>query len=205
MKDLEIKNQIYRVFDEQVPDEFQKILSKSKEEERKKYMEKRTKKQGWLWKFAIAFLFLFMLGGGFYTYQRNYLVDSTIDIDVNPSIELQVNKKEKIVKWQALNDDAKEILKDMDFKGVDIDIALNAIIGSMVTKGYLDDLSNSILISVDNNDTKKAEELRQKLVAKIDTLLNNDKIEGSVLSQTVSNNKNELTAPRAVVPPESLH
>ena len=78
----------------------------------------------------------------------------------------------------------------MDLEKVDIDIALNAIIGSMVTKGYLDDISNSILISVDNNDQNKAEKIRKELVSKIDNILNTDKIQSSVLSQTISNNKN---------------
>ncbi len=191
MKDNDLKEKLYRLFDEQVPDEFAEILSKSKIEERNYRMDKKTNKLGWFWKLAFTFTVFIVLAGGLYTYQRNYLVDSIIELDVNPSIELQVNKKEKIVKYKALKKDAEEILQDMELKGVDIDVALNAIIGSMVTKGYLDDLANSILISVDNDNPQKAEELRQKLATKINTILSGDKLEGSVLSQTISGQKTE--------------
>ena len=61
----------------------------------------------------------------------------------------------------------------------------------MVTKGYLNDITNSILISVDNKDEKEAEALRQRLSSKIDAILNSDKIEGSVLSQTITNKQSE--------------
>ena len=190
MNNKDIKNRIYNLFDEQVPDEFAEILSKSKIKERNYYMEKKTKNQGWIWKLAFVFMFLVIIGG-IYVFQRNYLVDSVIELDVNPSIELKVNKKDKIIDCIALNEDAEKIIKDMDFKGVDINIALNAIIGSMVTNGYLNDLSNSILISVDNNNSEKAEKLRQKLATKIDSILSNGEIKGSVLSQTIKPEKTE--------------
>ncbi len=191
MNKEEIQKKLFNLFDEQVPDQFAQILSKSQKEERNYDMEKNKKNQGWWWKLSIAFTFLLMFSGFFYVYQGNHAVDSIIEIDVNPSIQLEVNKHEKVVKWSALNEDAEEILKDMDLKNVDIDVALNAIIGSMVTKGYLDDLSNSILISVDNDDPKKAEELRQELAQKINQILNTDKIEGSILSQTLSETSNK--------------
>lgn len=194
MKKNEINKAMIEAFDSQVPDEFDKILSKCKKtkKERKTIVKEKNKKFNWWLPLATAMLILIVLTGGIYhNYSLNNTVDSIIDIDVNPSIELQVNKKEKIIKCVPLNEDAKNILADMDFKDVDIDVALNAIIGSMVTKGYIDDLSNSILISVDNKDEVKAEELRKKLVTKIDNILNTDKIKGSVLSQTISNKGDE--------------
>ena len=44
MKDNELKERIYSLFDNQVPDEFNKILSKSKAEERNNYMKEKNKK-----------------------------------------------------------------------------------------------------------------------------------------------------------------
>ena len=191
MKKKELRNKLYSLYDAQVPDDFSSILSKAKEKGRMKNMKEQTKKTGWFWKLGVAFTFLLVIGIGFYSLDRQYFVDSIIELDVNPSIELQVNKKDKIRKAVALNEDAKEILQDMDFEGVDIDIALNAIIGSMVTKGYLNDLANSILISVDNRDTEKAEILRKQIVEKIDSILSGDKIDSSVLSQTIKKQATE--------------
>ncbi len=185
-----MKEKIYNLFDEQVPDDFAKILSQKQKERRFDYMEKKTNHWGLFWKLAIAVFLIVIMGGMIFSYQSNQLY-STIELDVNPSIEIKVNKKDRVISCTALNEDAKDIIKDMDFKDADIDLALNAIIGSMVTKGYLNDITNSILISVDNKDEKEAEALRQRLSSKIDAILNSDKIEGSVLSQTITNKQSE--------------
>ena len=94
---------------------------------------------------AAACLCVAVLGGGVSFYQ-NHRVDSVIGIDVNPSIELSVNRNEKVLQANPLNEDAETILDDMNLKNVDLDIAVNALIGSMVRKGYLDELDNAILV-----------------------------------------------------------
>ena len=68
---------------------------------------------------------------------QNTRVDSVIGLDVNPSIEISVNRKDKILETEALNEDAVTVLADMDLEGVDLNIGVNAIIGSMVRCGYL--------------------------------------------------------------------
>ena len=78
-----------------------------------------------------------------------------IGIDVNPSIELSVNRNEKVLQANPLNEDAETILDDMNLKNVDLDIAVNALIGSMVRNGYLDELDNAILVTVSNENEKK--------------------------------------------------
>ena len=99
----------------------------------------------------------------FHFYQ-NHRVDSVIGIDVNPSIELSVNRNEKVLQANPLNEDAETILDDMNLKNVDLDIAVNALIGSMVRNGYLDELDNAILVTVSNENEKKASSLRQDVV-----------------------------------------
>ena len=84
-------------------------------------------------------------GAGYNVY-RNGKIDSIIGIDVNPSVELSINRKNKVLNAVPLNDDAVEILEGMELKGVDLNIAVNAVIGSMVTNGFLDDLDNAILV-----------------------------------------------------------
>ena len=91
---------------------------------------------------AAACLCVAVLGGGVSFYQ-NHRVDSVIGIDVNPSIELSVNRNEKVLQANPLNEDAETILDDMNLKNVDLDIAVNALIGSMVRNGYLSELDNS--------------------------------------------------------------
>lgn len=140
-----------------------------------------------------ACLCVAVLGGGVARYQ-NSRVDSVVGIDVNPSIELSVNRNDKVLKAEALNSDAEEILDNMDLKNVDVDIAVNALIGSMVRHGYLNDLDNAILVTVANDDKKKASELRQDVVVDIEASLEEHKVQAVVYDQQapVSNEVREL-------------
>ena len=51
---------------------------------------------------------------GFILYNNRTV--STITLDINPSIEINLNKDNKVKSVVALNDDAKDIV-DRDFKG----------------------------------------------------------------------------------------
>lgn len=123
-----------------------------------------------------------LVTGGVYAYQ-NKQVESVIGIDVNPSIELSVNRKDKILSAQALNTDAVEIIDGMDLKGVDLDIAVNAVIGSMVKHGYLQDLENAILVTVNNDSVSKAKALRSTVVEDIQDSLKENQVEAVVYDQ----------------------
>ncbi len=124
------------------------------------------------------------LAGGTYTYQ-NGKVDSVIGIDVNPSVELSVNKKNKVLSANALNEDAESIMQDMDLKGVDLNTAVNAVIGSMVTHGFFSDLDNAVLVTVSNDSISKASSLRFEVVSDIQNTLEQNKVRAVVYDQQV--------------------
>ncbi len=109
--------------------------------------------------------------------------ETVIALDVNPSIEIDINKKEEIKAVRALNAEAEIVIGEMDLKGVDLDVGINAIIGSMLKNGYLSTEQNSILISIDSNNEKKATALKEKLAGEIDALLGGSNIEASVITQ----------------------
>ncbi|WP_186422846.1 hypothetical protein [Lacrimispora celerecrescens] len=124
------------------------------------------------------------LAGGTYTYQ-NGKVDSVIGIDVNPSVELSVNKRNKVLEAKALNEDGEGIMQDMDLKGVDLNTAVNAVIGSMVTHGYLSQLDNAILVTVSNDSISKAQGLRYAVVNDIRNTLEEKQLKAVVYDQQV--------------------
>ncbi|MEG1780275.1 MAG: hypothetical protein RR242_03120 [Clostridium sp.] len=131
---------------------------------------------------AAACLCVVLLGNGVAAFQ-NSRVESFIGIDVNPSIELSVNRNNKVLKAEALNEDATEILDDMKLKNVDLNIAVNAVIGSMVRHGYLDEVENAILVTVSNDDQEKAASLRKDVVGDIESSLEEHKLEAVVYDQ----------------------
>ncbi|MBS5660405.1 MAG: PepSY domain-containing protein [Clostridiales bacterium] len=136
---------------------------------------------------AVAACLLIVFGtlGGFY-YSGNMMVDSIVDIDVNPSIEIFTNKKDKVLYVSAVNEDADKIIDGMNLKNVDLKVAVNAIIGSMVQNGYLIDDQNGILVSVQNDDTQKASKIRNLVISDIQNSLVNNNVTASVINQTLT-------------------
>ena len=150
---------------------------------------KKTTKKRWT-TLAAACLALVLLGGGGIFYQQAHAVASVVSLDVNPSIELKVSKSEKVLVCTPLNEDAKAILADMgdgaDLKGAKLDVAVNAIVGSLVRNGYLNSISSAIMISVEDNDTARAEKLQRELTSTVDGVLQTSEAKASVLTQTIT-------------------
>ena len=140
---------------------------------------------------AAACLCIAALYGGGVRWQ-NTRVESVIGLDVNPSIEISVNRKDEILEAEPLNGDGAEVLADMDLDGVDLNIGVNAIIGSMVRCGYLDELDNAILVTVSNDDREKASVLRQDVVTDIESSLEAHKVNAVVYDQQATDMK-EIT------------
>ena len=150
---------------------------------------KKTTKKRWT-TLAAACLALVLLGGGGIFYQQAHAVASVVSLDVNPSIELKVSRNEKVLVCTPLNEDAKDILADMgggaDLKGAKLDVAVNAIVGSLVRNGYLNSISSAIMISVEDNDTARAEKLQRELTSTVDGVLQTSEAKASVLTQTLT-------------------
>ena len=90
----------------------------------------------------------------------NNQIDSTIDIDVNPSVEIQTNRKNLVKEVKALNKDGEIIIAD-----------------------------NSILVSVENKDTKKADEICQSIVGDIRQVLDKKNIKGVIYNQEITSSE----------------
>ncbi len=155
--------------------------------ERRNKMKKNMNWTRWL---SIAAMFAVVIASGFIIGKMAVNASATvIAFDVNPSIEIEINKNEKVVEVKALNEEAKTVIGDMKLEKVDLNVAVNAIIGSMVTNGYLSTEQNSILISINSKNTQKAAQLKEKLSSEINTLLGNSNISASVITQSFENSK----------------
>ena len=165
MTDQELEQRLRTALEHAAPDHLEALLSRC-ELRRGNVIpmtvpaRKPRKKAAMAW-LAAACLALVVVGGGagVQYYQAN-AVASVISLDVNPSVELSVNRKNRVLEAEPLNEDAKAIMEDMNLKGVDLNVAVNAVIGSMVTHGYLDDLDNAILVTVSNRSEEHTSELQ---------------------------------------------
>ncbi len=137
---------------------------------------------------AAAAAFAIIIGGAVAVTSINNInkaEQSVVTLDVNPSLEISLNAKEKVLGVKPLNDDGKKVVGNMDFKNSSLEVTVNALIGSMVREGYINELANSILVSVNSRNSQKGAELEQKLSKDIENLLKTDKFSGAVLSQVV--------------------
>ena len=132
MTNQEIDNKIRQAFSNAAPDVLDAVLTECASQEGKVIVmtEKRKVSSLKKWAVGIAAAFVLCIGGtaGFRVYQANYTVASTVSLDVNPSVEITVNEKERVLAVDAKNEDGKNIIGDMDFKGSDLDVALNALV-----------------------------------------------------------------------------
>lgn len=135
---------------------------------------------------AAAFIFIATVVAGLAVRRNDRAVAAVVSLDVNPGIEIGVNKNESVLYVNPLNDDARIVLGDMNLEGSSLDVAINALIGSMLKNGYISELANSILISVDGADTVENAALQDKLSHEVNALLQANALNGAVLSQVVN-------------------
>ena len=109
-----------------------------------------------------------------------------IGLDVNPSIQLSVDDNGKVIEASAVNKDGEKILDDMSLAGTDMKVAANAIVGSMLQQGFLNDISNSILVSVQAKDSAKGTSLQEELSSSLNQYLGSYALSAAVMGQCIT-------------------
>lgn len=182
---------LYDVFEEITPDNFASIQNQLKDRKENVIVEMPRKKQYYHLRYALLSLGVVIALVVFFMPKPTSVV-AYVGVDVNPSIELAIDSQQRIQKVIAQNEDAKKIIGEMDLVGSQIEVGVNALIGNMLKEGYIDELKNSLLISVTGKNQADNEQLREQLAFNIDELLKSYHIEGSILSQTIDD-ETELT------------
>ena len=190
MTDREIEQKLAQALEKTAPKDIQGVLSRCEERKGTVVFMNQKKKSRRLSGLIAACLMVAILGGSGFYYQRVCAVASVVSLDVNPSVELTVNRGERVISCTPLNEEAKEILADMgagaDLKGAKLDVAVNAIVGSLVRDGYLSSISSAIMISVEDKDTVRAEKLQRELTSTVDDVLQTSASKAAVLTQTLT-------------------
>lgn len=158
---------------------------------------------GWRRWVAVVAAAVLLMTGGVVTGSivgKNQTV-AVVAFDVNPSIEIELNGKQKVKKVNALNEAARVVLEKMDFEGVGLDITVNALIGSMLKHGYLSVDQNSILISVQAKDGEQAATLQRNISENVSALLLGSNIQASVMTQSFdrTNGAGDISAAKAAL------
>ncbi len=94
---------------------------------------------------AVCMVFVLAAGIGGYSWLQTPV--SYVSIDVNPSIELALNRLNRVVSITAFNAEGEEILKSLSLKGKNYEDAIHLIVDSKAMKVYLTD-ENELFFTV---------------------------------------------------------
>lgn len=108
---------------------------------------------------ALAFT---VFAGALGLYNENF---QTVYIDINPSVALKLNRFERVVGVEYLNNDAKNLLAGVKLVGCDASDALATVITACDNAGYVN-ASSEIYISAESNNDKDSEKILTKLKAR---------------------------------------
>lgn len=200
MKKKQIKKLINQVFDNETPFMLEKIkedckLVKQVEPIKTELLETKEKKTPSFYRRLVlggvmaCVLALGIAIGNISPEKIVHAKETTIYLDVNPSIEIQIDKNQRIIECIPNNDEAVKILTNISLKGVEIDTALYAIVGSMYVNGYLNTDTNSILVSVDSLKDNESI-LLDDISKQIDQVFqDNEYMECSIIAQKVNSDE----------------
>ena len=97
-------------------------------------------------KILLLIVIILILGvSGFIIWNNRTVV--TIMMEINPSIEIRLNKNDKVVKVIPLNDDAKDIIPGK-FYGKSLDSTMDMIIDNLISNNYVTDREVNIIMSI---------------------------------------------------------
>ena len=188
--DKQVNGRVHKAFDNATPYVYEDI---KRDCPSRQTTATKRRTNYWKWAtFAMAFVLLAVgvlsavnLVGG----NNAMACETVVSMDVNPSLQINVNAQGKVIEVVANNEDAKKIVGTMDFSGSSLEVTVYALVGSMYANGYLSQVSNSVLVDVDTKGDKT--KIVADLTTQITGALKNNGVNPNVI---VSKSVDELTA-----------
>lgn len=123
-----------------------------------------------------------------------YEGNTIITIDVNPGIELTADPTDKVIAVRALNPEGQTVIGDMELVGTDLELAVNAITGSMVRNGYLVGTDGRILVSVICEDDARSQQLVSSLSGGINSAMQNSGVNAVILDSVYNSEQADISS-----------
>lgn len=117
---------------------------------------------------------------------NNSVVSSRIYLDVNPSINIEMNKKDKIIALIALNKDGEKIVEGIDYKGKSVYTIIDELLNRMIQGNYISKDEPFLLLSTYNKDEQIAKIKEDEIENRIRKYLEKKSIDPIILSQKVN-------------------
>ena len=124
-----------------------------------------------------------------------------LTVDINPSIELAIDREYKVIGWNTFNIDGESVIRRLQLKGESIDLALVGIMNEARTQGFFKDYEvGAVLLTAIpnekyddfNSNKKQVTEDLTLLVGKEEKTI--EKLEGSKVNITTETLSPEIRA-----------
>jgi hypothetical protein len=139
-----------------------------------------SKHSNYLKHVAVACMLVLILSSVlFFQIFRPETVFAYVDIDINPSLELVINKNSRVIDFEVLNNDAQTLVKNLKLKGIPLKNALRIIIEESGKQGFISPhKENAVLVAASIKPTKdrKISEVREKSLDELVSELSSENI-----------------------------
>ena len=190
MNNKKIEAGLNRAIENITPDVYENILAapvrKMRVHDHISMQTTQPIRRSYSFQMATVFALFVVVIGIFIGWSQFFQVYGVVDLDVNPSIELNINRQNRVIQANPLNLDGISILGEMNLRNVKVENAIDAILGSMIQKGYLTSSEGAILVTVLMDEENKARELENSIVIRIDQFFSSQSAP-SVYSQSLRN------------------
>ncbi|MFA7417827.1 MAG: hypothetical protein WCZ19_04725 [Acholeplasma sp.] len=103
-----------------------------------------------------------------------------VTLDINPSVELIVTPRDKVIYANALNEDGEVLLSELDLVGLNVDDAVVLIIDTSIEFGFIEttDAETIVTVSSISDNARNGEMMQEKIKARINNALKNRDVPG---------------------------
>ncbi|WP_010251305.1 anti-sigma-I factor RsgI family protein [Acetivibrio cellulolyticus] len=140
---------------------------------------------------SIAAVFVLLFIGYRFLFVANEY--AYVDIDINPSVEMAIDKDENILKTKALNSDGQTLLDAAKVKNMALNDAVALLLSKSKEIGFLNSVNNKIILSTTfNSNTDSDNENIKTLISSLKEIANNSGVESQVIELSPEDRKEAL-------------
>jgi hypothetical protein len=109
-----------------------------------------------------------------------------VSVEVNPSVEISLNKLERVISVEGINDDGKKIVKQLKLRHQSVETAIKKLIDELITDGYLNKKGKGDVLIATYGLSAKDSKLAVNLQKKVEEVLAEFGIQADVEAFSVS-------------------
>lgn len=128
-----------------------------------------------------------------------------IGLDINPSLEIAIDRDYRVVGVTAFNDEGKKVIQDQKIKGTGLEEALTVILQNCSQEEYLErEQRNNVALSLFTPDGSGSAELMDQVYGILNVSLNKNKVQASVFYFNINQDTREQAIRNNVSPSRYL-